>query len=635
MIKWLSSLLMLVLPYVNGLAQNTQVGNSTRITSFNTNLESLNDTLASPSPTSLDTLTEHARFYNPADPWIPAAAQQGNIGQACKPLIPSFIPDLLFQASPEGLKPWLYRPNAVKFYLHDYPFTDIRYVMGGKKEQFLEVIHSQNIGKLITAGANVRIINSPGSYSRQKSDIANLAISLQFNPRLNWYRAAASFTQNVLKLQENGGIQHDSLFEKNTQPDKRTITVNLPAAETRFRESYGNLSQDFRLLSDTVISKSALLPYLPLRLRLQTQYSEHHLVYEDNYPFSPIYPFYPLSADNLQDRLKTKVFTNKIFFSNYGHKHLSYYLASAYQTIDIQTGDLRKTYGQTSFQGSLKWTLPRHFQLKTEGQAVSGGYQNNDRTAFIAMVKRFHRKGKHLLTLQFSSRKSSNETTWTSQYRRGNLFNWTNQFGKTHTSTQAFDLASQYISIGGSVHKVRDQLVFLPGSKLPFQVPEQILIQQYYLRLVLPFNKVVIENRIDYQNVDKDQWVRLPEFISRHSVYLNLSLFRGALKLQPGIDLYYQSEYYADAYMPATHSFYLQNEKKLSDQVLADIFVNLKVGSARIFIKYSHFNALFGPVNYYQIPHYPLQDAAFRFGIFWLLRDLPDTGKKVTGNPER
>ncbi len=632
--KKLPSLVVFIILYVSGLTQNTPVADSSGIKSFYTNFDNLSDSLPSPSLKSPDTLTEHARFYNPAEPWIPAFAQQGNTGQACKPLIPAFLPSLLFPSSPEVLIPWLYQPNTIKYYLHHYPFTDIRYVMGGKKEQYLEVIHSQNIGKLITAGANVRIINSPGSYNRQKSDIANLAFSLQFNPRLKWYKAVASFTQNVLKLQENGGIQHDSLFENNTQPDKRTIPVNLTAAETRLRESYGTLIQDFYIISDTTISRLKLLQYLPLKLRLQSQYSEHHLVYEDSYPLSPIYPFYPLSADNLQDRLKTKVLTNKIFLSNFRHKYLNYHLASAHQYIDIQMEDLRKIYHQTSLQGALTWALPWNFRLITEGQIVSGGYQDNDRTAFVALRKSFLRKEKHLLSLQIDSRKSAGETSWTNQYRRGNLFNWTNAFGKTHISSQGFDLVSRWISLGCSVHKLKDAIVFLPRSSLPFQVPERILVKQCYFRLVLPLKIIKIENRIDYQKVDKNQWLRLPEFISRHSLYLDLSLFRGALNLQPGLDLYYQSAYYADAYMPATQSFHLQNEKKLSDQFLADVFVNLKVGSARIFIKYSHFNALFGPVNYYQIPHYPLQDAAFRFGIFWLLRDLPDNSKKVNENSE-
>jgi len=70
--------------------------------------------------------------------------------------------------------------------------------------------------------------------------------------------------------------------------------------------------------------------------------------------------------------------------------------------------------------------------------------------------------------------------------------------------------------------------------------------------------------------------------------------------------------------MPALRQFYLQNEKKTGNYIYADFFINCKIQRVRFFVKYQHFNAGLMGYNYYMIPHYPMQDAAFKFGMSWI-----------------
>ncbi len=73
--------------------------------------------------------------------------------------------------------------------------------------------------------------------------------------------------------------------------------------------------------------------------------------------------------------------------------------------------------------------------------------------------------------------------------------------------------------------------------------------------------------------------------------------------------------------MPATRSFYLQDKKQIGNYLTMDVFVNIKIQHARIFVMYSHFNSGFMTRNYYMVPGYPLQDAAFKFGLDWRFSD--------------
>jgi hypothetical protein len=93
------------------------------------------------------------------------------------------------------------------------------------------------------------------------------------------------------------------------------------------------------------------------------------------------------------------------------------------------------------------------------------------------------------------------------------------------------------------------------------------------------------------------------------------------LLAQLALDLFYNTPYYGDAWMPATQQFYLQNNTKTGNYLYADVALNFKIKRARLFLKLSHFdNGLMG-YDYFTVPHYPMQNRAFKFGVSWLFFD--------------
>jgi hypothetical protein len=105
------------------------------------------------------------------------------------------------------------------------------------------------------------------------------------------------------------------------------------------------------------------------------------------------------------------------------------------------------------------------------------------------------------------------------------------------------------------------------------------------------------------------------------TLYYTQQLFGGAATLQPGLNFFYNTSYYADSYNPALRSFYLQDKKEIGNYLYMDVFINLKIQRARIFVTYTHFNAAFMGKTYFTTPSYPMQDGAFRFGVSWRFHD--------------
>ena len=91
--------------------------------------------------------------------------------------------------------------------------------------------------------------------------------------------------------------------------------------------------------------------------------------------------------------------------------------------------------------------------------------------------------------------------------------------------------------------------------------------------------------------------------------------------MQPGVSLFYNTSYYADNYMPALRMFYTQNNKRIGDYLYADVFVNLQIKRANVFIKYQHFNAGWKDYSFYMMPHYPQQSGALKVGMIWRFYD--------------
>lgn len=73
--------------------------------------------------------------------------------------------------------------------------------------------------------------------------------------------------------------------------------------------------------------------------------------------------------------------------------------------------------------------------------------------------------------------------------------------------------------------------------------------------------------------------------------------------------------------MPALRSFYLQDEKEVGGYVHADFFIDFQVKRTRFFVKFQNLLSVAGENFYYQIPHYPLQDLSFKFGLSWRFHD--------------
>jgi hypothetical protein len=120
-----------------------------------------------------------------------------------------------------------------------------------------------------------------------------------------------------------------------------------------------------------------------------------------------------------------------------------------------------------------------------------------------------------------------------------------------------------------------------------------------------------------YQVSSQPDVLPLPAFALFSNLYYKSKWF-SVLGIQAGVNVHYNTAYYAPNYMPATGRFYLQNETKIGNFPLVNAYLNFHLKQARIFVEYYHVNNLIiNGKNYFSMPRYPLNPAILKWGVSW------------------
>jgi hypothetical protein len=87
--------------------------------------------------------------------------------------------------------------------------------------------------------------------------------------------------------------------------------------------------------------------------------------------------------------------------------------------------------------------------------------------------------------------------------------------------------------------------------------------------------------------------------------------------VQIGVDVQYNTAYYAPLLNPATGQFCVQDKVKVGNYPVMSAYANfyVKLLHLRFFAQYQHLNASFMNYQYFTMPNYPLNPDVFRAGL--------------------
>ncbi len=577
---------------------------------------------------NLDTTTAFIHRFHPVE----QPFGYRHIGQLGAPAEPMFLStehtsglDLGFHQ----FDPYWLTSNRVKLYNTYRPYTLAAYQQGSKNEIAASLIHTQNITPEWNAGIELHRYRTDGFYPRQVSKITNFNANTGYESKNGFFHVNAGYLINSVKVDENGGVADAEILIDSSIFDKSLVAVQLDSAMNYWKNDNVFLQNSFDFgpsaevkMNDT-LTQRMIVPKVRV-LHFAEWERRSFLFYDDavdNYFYQHINIDSLKTRDSLNyDRLSNEIaigfpvsskplirnFTGNVFF-----RHDLYKINSALPDQEIQNGiiggSLFQSIGLDSSDGP-KLTI----NLKGEYNLLS--YNKGDFYLSGAIAFRMFSNG----AIFFEASKSKNHPALIQQNYLSNHFQWQNSFSSSKTSSlkSTFVITSWKLVLGGKLFSIENP-VYWNSSALPSQYPGSLTGYAVFFGKNFQIKGFHFDNELQYQQFNPDSIVSLPSFFSRHSLYFEDNLFKGALTSKVGIDVRYTADHYGPAYMPAIGQFYIQHFEKLNYYPVADLFISIKIKGVRAFAMVQNIDQdLFSKV-YFSAYRYPMPDRAFKLGIEW------------------
>lgn len=559
----------------------------------------------------------------------PFFASLGNPGLAYDELLYNPIYKNGFNFGTRSFDAYRFTNENTEYYYLKEPFSEIEYLLGPKKEQMIRVKFHTRVSPTTIIGTDFRYIFAPGRYQRQKSDNKSLAVNIQQFTKNRRYGVIANYLYNKIFVYENGGIASDSMFENSVESDRFVYPVNLYEAENQIREysfyanQYFNIQKKHRKLNDSTYERRNIHAG---RISHSFHWSKQTQEYIDDQPSAGFYDNIYLDSIRTHDSVYHFKIVNQLMWSNLGYldsterKPFYVYGAVRHEYHELGGYGERKYFNQIIPSAGIYWLIKNTYMIRGSAEFVTGDYNGGDFkiTARFAFLPGKNEKAYG--RIEFGYDLASQKPGWFYQSYSGNHFRWENNFRAVGKNILSLYYKRHRLKAGLEYQQM-NHLVVLNENALPVQADKGINLLKAIVYKDFRFSIVGIDTKVAYQHASDNSFIAVPDLLADASFFVTLPLFKGATTIQPGFRIFYNTSYYADAYMPALREFYVQSNKEIGNFIYADVFFNFRIKRAKMFFKYAHINALLGPYDYYMVPTYPMMDAGFRFGISWKFFD--------------
>ena len=646
---------------VTAIAQ-TQALDSTLVTFHPSNFDSISLT----APHYLDTSTFHANQFDPLENNHTLYSTLSNVGLAHQPMRFDALRPVGFDMSLPAFKQFIRTEKDLKTYLSLLPYSKIKYVMtSGDKEQHLNFQFGRQMAQGLFLSLEYNINYSPGTYTNNKAENNYFWVNALYTTKNHRYRALAYWFRNKIAVQENGGIRYDSVYTNHQESDNSVILTNLTKS-TNYAivsgagfQHYFNLLPQHKKTTVTVIDTLAInglendsIPYDTIpptqvtdsvvtrkftlgRINHNFAYQRNRMFYSETSANLPFYaPYDTLFAQKTTDTTIVNKYHNSFTWNSLGYQNYAdnvpfylyagidydFYSIKQYNYLEDSTFTDR-THSQAIVHGGVIMNLFGLTTITGHAQLVTLGYQIGDFDLQGQWRQRFGRKEGSFgndLTLYFNIDLKRQSPTWFETKYHSNHFRWENDFhAATYLTT---DVHGQYKFLHAGVKNttINDYIYFGTDAR-PAQHDGIVSITEVYGSAATTLWRFQLEGFFALNLVSNKDILRLPTFQSRLKVSYSQPIFHQAATLQPSLTVQYFTKYYANAYMPALRTFYLQNEVQIGNYPYIDLALAINVKQADLFVQYSNMFLLTGNYNSFIAPHYPMRDSKIFFGINWRL----------------
>lgn len=570
---------------------------------------------------------------------------------------------------------WTYGHETLPQFNTKTPYTELAYwgtllfASDETESDNLHILTTQNI----TPALNFQLLYDRwgGGGMLDNEDTKNKTFSLSGNYLGKKYMAHAGVITNTIVHEENGGLV-DNTWIRDTTVNAREIGVVLNNASNTIKKRTGFIDQQYRIplsfikqlgqSADSLGTDSLSTPILSaeksdtLDRNVTTafighsgEWSKYTREYTDatygtpqqNDLFNNTYIFNPsASADSyIMTLLDNKVFIRLQPWSEDAIvSKLNVGLGDKYQTwldtsVDSEGLPQYYTFKENSLYtyAGVEGSVNKYFKWDAKARFTFAGAEAGDYTIGAnARLNLFpFRKARNSpLSIGASFESSLLEPNYYQKLIVANHYKWSNStFGKSSTNKLRAFIDIPYLKASADVgyallgnHLYYDTLSTIRQSSALINVLSASLRKDFVIG-----NFLHLDNRVLLQTSSAPDILPLPLAAVNLKWFVEFVVQRDASKTKPvmtmqlGLNAWYNSQWYAPAWNPATGIFHNQNKTLYENGPVVDVFANIQWKRACIFVKLENAN-MGWPLDhndYFSAHNFIITQRTLKIGLFW------------------
>ncbi|SFP98989.1 Putative porin [Parafilimonas terrae] len=582
----------------------------------------------------------------------------GNFGSAAKSYVFQPLMRPGFDAGFHAYDVYMYTPENTRFFQTTRPYSETAYLLGSRAEQMINLFHTQNRKSNFNIGLDFRVINSPGTYRNQSTNISNTRVNTFFQTSNKRYTNNIIFIANKILSSENGGIQPnqnvDSLFMNNPTSALTKLGSALLTTRSIFGVTVGigtqyndltfvlRHSYDFGQ-KDSIVTDSSTIKLFYPRLRFQhtLQYSNKRYEYHDNalepsdYSNFMQYTVFPFTTDSLKFNDSWQTLTNDLAIISYPQKNnLNQFLKlnAGYENIKGQTylaTQYNNIYTAAEYRNRTRNQL---YDIEAAGKLYVTGYYAGDYSAYISFMRSLKKNiGSIQVGFQNVNRTPSFIMSEYNTYASGDRYSlssfpsYPGESFKKENITRIFAVVNvppAALQLTGDYYLVTN-LAYFSGLYTPAQASSVFNVLN-----IGAYKKIKVAKHLNWylqgnvQQIAGNAPVNVPLVLGRTRFAFEGNFFKN-LFLSTGFEVRYNTPYKADDYSPLNGQFVYQDTSTITNRPDVDIYLNMRIKGFKGFVRLENLNTVdfangFAFTKYnYSAPGYPERGLWLRIGIWW------------------
>ena len=541
----------------------------------------------------------------------------------------------------------------IKYYNVPTPLTELYFKTTFEQGQQLDALFTINTSPQLNLMIAYKGITSLGKYKNSRVTTGNFRSSANYHTKNKRYYLKSHFTAQDLFSEENGGLSPSGLnqYLNNTEEfedeedseDRRVIEVSFEDASSTLEGKRFYLDHYYQVIrANDSSTRGIQVGHIMGLSDLKYKYNQQtpNSLFGDSYVSS-----------NVGTTVALEDFTNQLYLQ--GELQYVGKLRVLAATTNYNYG-----YNQILNQRNEDGSVTRiNNRIKGDVLAVGGSYM------FDNFNLKINASGKSILSGDFTGNFLQAEGLYTYKgfgFGGGLLsnsvapnynfllhqqdyveYNWQNVNNENDQNFEniktnkffASVKAKNWANVEASFTDITNYTYFTKNEDsitIPAQFGERVNLLKVRFNHNVRFKWFGLNNTVQYQKVSEgEEAYRVPEIVTRNTLYYQDEWFKKALFLQTGITFKYYSNYEADGYDPVLGEFYTQssqeiaffnsegNEQEFGGFPQIDLFFNAKIRQTRIFFTVENFGEAFDQNNEFSAPGYPPRDAVIRFGLVW------------------